>query len=96
MDRPSDTDHLPFSTVLSRAARFFGYLIACMACMWLIGLTPTVAVFVVLFMRIEGNERWKLVIPYAAVLPDRHLGGVRPVHVDPLAAVTAGRLDSRR
>ena len=31
-------------------------------------LAPAVAVFVVLFMRIEGNERWKLVIPYAAVL----------------------------
>ena len=68
MDLTSDTDHLPLSTILSRAARFFGYLIAFMACMWLIGLIPTVAVFVVLFMRIEGNERWKLVIPYAAVL----------------------------
>ena len=31
-------------------------------------LIPTVAAFVVLFMRIEGQERWKLVIPYAAVL----------------------------
>ncbi len=68
MDLTSDTDHLPLRTILARAARFFGYLIAFMAVMWLIGLIPTVAVFVVFFMRVEGNERWKLVIPYALVL----------------------------
>lgn len=68
MDLTSDTDHLPLKTVVTRAARFFGYLIAFMAVMWLIGLIPTVAVFVVFFMRVEGNERWKLVVPYALVL----------------------------
>jgi TctA family transporter len=68
MDLTSDTDHLPFTTVLSRAARFFTYLLAFMASMWLIGLIPTVALFVVVFMRVEGNERWNLVLPYAAVL----------------------------
>jgi hypothetical protein len=68
MDLTSDTDHLPFTTVLSRAARFFAYLVAFMASMWLIGLIPTVALFVVVFMRVEGNERWNLVLPYAAVL----------------------------
>jgi TctA family transporter len=68
MDLTSDTDHLPVRTIVERAARFFGYLLAFMASMAVIGLIPTVAVFVVIFMRLEGPERWSLVIPYAVVL----------------------------
>ena len=68
MDLTSDTGHLPVSTIVDRAARFFGYLLAFMATMAVIGLIPTVAVFVVVFMRLEGRERWSLVIPYAAFL----------------------------
>ena len=53
----------------SRAsARFFGYLLAFMGSMALIGLIPTAAIFVIVFMRLEGPERWKLVIPYVVVL----------------------------
>ncbi len=36
--------------------------------MAVIGLIPTVAIFVVFFMRLEATERWSLVIPYAVVL----------------------------
>jgi intracellular septation protein A len=36
--------------------------------MAVIGLVPTVAVFVVAFMRYENKERWSLIIPYAFVL----------------------------
>jgi hypothetical protein len=68
MDLTSDTGHLPVRTIVQRAGIFFGYLLAFMATMAVIGLIPTVAVFVVLFMRLEGRERWTLVIPYAAVL----------------------------
>src|SRR5262249_6494765 len=68
MDLTSDTGHLPVRTVALRAAKFFGYLIAFMAVMAVIGLIPTVAVFVVFFMRAEGPERWSLVIPYTVVL----------------------------
>ncbi len=68
MDLTSDTDHLPMRVVATRALRFFGYLIAFMGSMTVIGLIPTVAVFVVVFMRLEGQERWTLVITYAAVL----------------------------
>jgi TctA family transporter len=68
MDLTSDTDHLPMRVVATRALRFFGYLIAFMGSMAVIGLIPTVAVFVVVFMRLEGQERWTLVITYAAVL----------------------------
>jgi TctA family transporter len=68
MDLTSDTAHLPVNEIIRGAARFFGYLIAFMAVMWLIGLIPTVAVFVLFFMRYEGPERWSLVIPYAVIL----------------------------
>jgi TctA family transporter len=68
MDLTSDTGHLPVREIIVRAAWFFGYLIGFMAVMAVIGLIPTVGVFVVFFMRYEARERWSLVIPYAAVL----------------------------
>ena len=68
MDLTSDTGHLPVRTIILRAARFFAYLLVFMGVMAVIGLVPTVAVFVVFFMRYEGNERWSLIIPYAVVL----------------------------
>jgi TctA family transporter len=68
MDLASDTEHLPVSLIVKRAARFFGYLIAFMGVMSIIGLVPTVALFVVIFMRYENKEPWKLVITYAIVL----------------------------
>jgi hypothetical protein len=39
-----------------------------MGVMAVIGLVPTVALFVVIFMRYENKEPWKLVITYAMVL----------------------------
>jgi hypothetical protein len=68
MDLASDTEHLPLRDIVIGAGRFFGYLLAFMGVMWLIGLIPTVALLVVVFMRFEGRERWSLVIPYALVL----------------------------
>lgn len=68
MDLTSDTGHLSVREIATRAARFFGYLLAFMASMAVIGLIPTVAIFVVVFMRLEGKERWTLVIPYMVVL----------------------------
>ena len=68
MDLTSDTAHLPVRTVVNRAVQFFGYLLAFMAVMAVIGLIPTVGIFVVVFMRREGPERWPLVLSYAAAL----------------------------
>jgi hypothetical protein len=68
MDLTSDTAHLPVRTIVTRAVQFFGYLLAFMAVMAVIGLIPTVGLFVVVFMRREGPERWPLVLTYAAVL----------------------------
>jgi hypothetical protein len=68
MDLESDTGHLPPSTVAFRGAIFYGWLLAFMGSMAVIGLIPTVPIFVVLYMRLEGPEPWKLVIPQAAGL----------------------------
>jgi TctA family transporter len=68
MDLVSDTAHLGVRVIAERAARFFGYLIGFMALMSVIGLIPTAGVFVILFMRLEGPERWSLTLTYAAVL----------------------------
>ena len=68
MDLTSDTGHLPVREIIERAAWFFGYLIGFMAVMAVIGLIPTVGVFVIFFMRYEARERWSLVVPYAAIL----------------------------
>jgi TctA family transporter len=68
MDLTSDTGHLPVREIIVRAAWFFGYLIGFMAVMAVIGLIPTVGVFVIFFMRYEARERWSLVVSYAVVL----------------------------
>jgi TctA family transporter len=68
MDLASDTDHIEPKTVALRALIFFGWLVAFMASMAIIGLIPTVPLFVIAFMRIEGNESWKLVLPQAVFL----------------------------
>jgi hypothetical protein len=65
MDLDSDTGHLSKRVVLTRAAIFFGWLIAFMASMATIGLIPTVPLFVIAFMRMENRERWTLVLPQA-------------------------------
>jgi Tripartite tricarboxylate transporter TctB family len=68
MDLTSETAHLPLDIIIKRAARFFGYLLVFMGIMAVIGLIPTVGLFVVFFMRYENSERWPLVITYATVL----------------------------
>lgn len=68
MDLGSDTGHLPTRTVLARAAIFFGWFLAFLAAMATIGLIPTVALFVVAYMRLENREPWKLTLGLAAGL----------------------------
>ena len=65
MDLESDTGHLPLHVIIVRGMIFFGWLLAFMASMSVIGIIPTVPLFVVLYMRLEGPEAWKLVIPQA-------------------------------
>jgi len=66
MDIASKTAHLPTKTILTRGFLFFGWMAGFAACMALIGLIPTVPIFITAFMRLEGREPWKIVIPMAA------------------------------
>src|SRR5690606_2163429 len=66
MDILSDSEGIPTRTVLLRAGVFFGWLLAFMASMALIGLLPTMFIFVIAYMRIEGRERWPVVLGMAA------------------------------
>ncbi len=49
--------HLPVSTVAKRGIIFFAWLLAFMGSMATIGLIPTVPLFVILYMRLEGRSR---------------------------------------
>jgi hypothetical protein len=66
MDIASKTAHLPTKIILTRGFLFFGWMAGFAACMALIGLIPTVPIFITSFMRLEGREPWRIVIPMAA------------------------------
>jgi len=68
MDLESDTDHVPVHQIAVRALLFFGWLLAFMGSMAVIGLIPTVPLFVIMYMRLEGPERWSIIVPYAVLL----------------------------
>jgi hypothetical protein len=65
MDLASDTAHIPRRTVILRAGVFFGWFLAFMGSMAVIGLIPTVPLFVIAYMRLENREPWKLALAHA-------------------------------
>jgi hypothetical protein len=68
MDIASHVAHLPTATKLLRGAGFFGWIGGFLAMMATVGLIPTVPLFVIAYMRIEGRERWSLALPMATVM----------------------------
>jgi hypothetical protein len=68
MDIGSTTGHLPGGTILIRGFQFFGWMVAFLGCMALIGLIPTVPIFVVAYMRLEGPEKWRHALTMAAAM----------------------------
>jgi hypothetical protein len=68
MDIASKTAHLSRGIILTRGGLFFGWMASFMAVMAVIGLIPTVPIFIISYMRIEGREPWKIVIPTAAAV----------------------------
>ncbi|SPB13234.1 hypothetical protein NOV72_00531 [Caballeronia novacaledonica] len=59
-------EKLSNKVTLTRAARFFGWFVAFLACMSVIGMIPTVPLMIVAYMRIEGRESWRLSLILAA------------------------------
>ena len=68
MDIKSNISHLPAKTLLTRGTIFFGWMVGFLASMATIGIIPTVPLFVTLFMRVEGREPWRIVLPMAAFM----------------------------
>ncbi|MFC5584189.1 tripartite tricarboxylate transporter permease [Nitratireductor kimnyeongensis] len=68
MDTAVDHGDATLKIVAIRAARFFAFLVLFIAMMALVGLIPTVPLFVAVFMRIEGREKWRLIAGYAVTL----------------------------
>jgi TctA family transporter len=68
MDIRSTVSHLPPGVLITRGAIFFGWMVAFLISMALIGLIPTVPLFIVALMRIEGREPWRIVVPMAAIM----------------------------
>ena len=65
MDIGSNINHLPPQTVFLRGVIFFGWMVFFLISMALIGLIPTVPLFIILFMRVEAREPWGITIPMA-------------------------------
>jgi hypothetical protein len=59
MDIASKTAHLPGHIILIRGLIFFGWMVAFLGSMAVIGLIPTVPIFVIAYMRLEGPEKWR-------------------------------------
>jgi TctA family transporter len=68
LDIASNIAHLPTKTLIQRGMIFFGWMLGFMGGMATIGLIPTVPLFIVSFMRVEGREPWRIVIPMAVFM----------------------------
>jgi TctA family transporter len=68
MDIASNIGHLPSLTIMWRGMVFFGWMIGFLCSMALIGVIPTVPLFVLTFMWVEGREKWRVSVPLACVM----------------------------
>jgi len=68
MDVASKTAHLPGHIILLRGFIFFGWMVAFLCSMAVIGLIPTVPIFVIAYMRLEGPEKWRHAAIMAVVM----------------------------
>jgi len=62
MDIASTIDDMTPKEIAIRGAIFFGWMIGFLASMALIGLIPTVPLFIIAFMRVEGQEPWRITL----------------------------------
>jgi hypothetical protein len=62
VDLDDDFDDLSAQTVARRAFAIAGWLGLFLVMIWLIGMLPAVFIFIIAYMRVEGRERWWLVL----------------------------------
>jgi hypothetical protein len=68
MDIASKTAHLPGDVILIRGFIFFGWMVGFLASMSVIGLIPTVPLFIIAYMRLEGGEKYKHALIMAMIM----------------------------
>ena len=68
LDLAVDDGGIETRVVAIRAITFLAWLLTFLGLVALIGVLPAAFVFVILYMRVEGRERWPLVLPTAAGL----------------------------
>jgi hypothetical protein len=68
MDIASKTAHLPGDVILIRGFLFFGWMVFFLGSMAVIGLIPTVPVFIIAYMRLEGGEKYRHAIIMAVIM----------------------------
>lgn len=68
MDVVSEFDGIAPATVLRRSIAYFGWILGFMVSMWLIGLLPTIPLFIIAYMRAENREPWPLILTLSAVM----------------------------
>jgi TctA family transporter len=68
MDTAVDHGDVAPRAVLVRAVTFFGYLVLFMVLMATIGIIPTIPVFTVAYMWLEGREKWPVIAGHVAAL----------------------------
>jgi TctA family transporter len=68
MDIKSDFDGISPGLVARRAGIFLAWLVGFLVSVSVIGVLPSVLAFVVLYMRLEGRERWTLTLPTALTI----------------------------
>jgi hypothetical protein len=66
LDSAVGEEDIDRATMLRRAGTFFGWLAGFLGSVAMIGVIPTVPLFVVLYMRVEGREPWRLTVTLAA------------------------------
>jgi TctA family transporter len=66
LDLQADDRGIEKAVVARRAITFLGWLLGFLALIAMIGMLPTVFAFVILYMRLEGDEKWRLTLAIAA------------------------------
>ena len=67
-DLPASGDELDRETLARRAVSYGGWLACFLGLIALVGLLPAILIFSVLYMRLEGGERWTIVAAVAGGL----------------------------
>ena len=67
MDLPVDRS-VPVSVVIKRAINIFGWIFGLYFSIWIIGFIISVPLFLVLYLRIQAGESWKITAIYNTVM----------------------------